>query len=82
MSQLATRSDVNLVVTDEIMPGMSGTELALRVREGGSDLPIILATGYAELGERPAPQKLGLPRLAKPFTQAQLAQVVDAALSV
>ncbi len=81
LGHLAGHAEISLVVTDEIMPGMTGTELALRMRDGGSDLPIILATGYAELGERPAPQKLGLPRLAKPFTQSQLAQAVEAALS-
>lgn len=82
LGHLATRPDVALLVTDEVMPGMTGTELALRVKEGGSALPIILATGYADLGDRVAPQKIGLPRLAKPFTQAQLAQAVETALSV
>tara|TARA_R110000868_G_scaffold126043_7_gene332746 strand:- start:113167 stop:115107 length:1941 start_codon:yes stop_codon:yes gene_type:complete len=82
LSHLAARPEITLVVTDEVMPGMTGTELARRIREGGSVLPIILATGYADLGERPVPQKPGLPRLAKPFTQAQLAHAVATALSV
>ena len=80
LTQLTARPDVTLVVTDEVMPGMTGTALALRVRDRRSDLPIILATGYAGLGENPAPRKLDLPRLAKPFTQAQLARAVEIAL--
>ncbi|PJA33859.1 MAG: hybrid sensor histidine kinase/response regulator [Zetaproteobacteria bacterium CG_4_9_14_3_um_filter_49_83] len=40
------QQEINLVLTDVIMPGMGGVELAKRLREGGSDIPIILATGY------------------------------------
>jgi CheY-like chemotaxis protein len=46
----AVRADpmrFDLVLTDEIMPEMTGTELAIAVREIRPDLPIILATGYA-----------------------------------
>jgi CheY-like chemotaxis protein len=36
-----------LVLTDEIMPGMTGTELANALHEIRPDLPIVLMTGYA-----------------------------------
>lgn len=48
---------------------MKGTELAVEVRARHSALPILLATGYAELDGEGA---LGMPRLAKPYTQDQL----------
>ena len=55
MLRLGTKVDV--VVTDHAMPGMTGSELARQIRQHWPDLPIILATGYAELpnGEDPGP---------------------------
>ncbi|MFJ2709455.1 PAS domain S-box protein [Pseudomonas sp. NPDC087346] len=68
---------IDLIITDMAMPHMSGAELAHAVRVLKPDLPIILATGYAERLEGFAAQ---LPRLAKPFTQLNLVEVI--ALSV
>src|SRR5690606_6646095 len=44
-------SDVRIdaLITDYAMPGMTGVELAHRARELRPGLPILLATGYAEL---------------------------------
>ncbi len=59
----------DVVITDYAMPGMTGIDLALKLRGRDPHLPILLATGYAEIqGEPP----IELPRLAKPFTQEQL----------
>jgi signal transduction histidine kinase len=59
----------DLVITDHAMPGMTGSDLAVRLRLHDPKLPILLATGYAELqGQLP----IELPRLAKPYTQEQL----------
>jgi signal transduction histidine kinase len=59
----------DLVITDYAMPGMTGIDLALSLRKQRPELPILLATGYAEVqGEAP----IELPRLAKPYTQEQL----------
>jgi signal transduction histidine kinase/CheY-like chemotaxis protein len=59
----------DLVVTDYAMPGLTGLDLALTLRVRDPELPILLATGYADLhGESP----IELPRLAKPYTQEQL----------
>ncbi len=60
----------DLVITDHAMPGMTGTDLAGQLRRRAPNLPILLATGYAELS---GPQTPHLPRLAKPYTQDQLA---------
>ena len=55
------------------MPGMTGTELAAQIRRDWPDLPIVIATGYAEL---PAEAELNLPRLLKPYRQQELAELV------
>ena len=60
----------DLLITDHAMPGMTGSELALHVRALEPSLPILLATGYADL---PEGRSIVLPRLAKPYTQDQLA---------
>jgi PAS domain S-box-containing protein len=65
---------IDLMVTDHVMPGMTGIELAVKSREVRPALPILLATGYADLPEG-AP--LDLPRLAKPYHQEQLRDRLD-----
>lgn len=59
----------DLVVTDFLMPKMDGGQLALALRRIHPELPILLATGYAEL---PAGKEIDLPRVAKPYDQKQL----------
>ncbi len=76
MLNLGTKVDV--IVTDHAMPGMTGVELARQVREIWPDLPIILATGYAEL---PNAEDPGLPRLSKPFLQEELAAQIAKAVT-
>ncbi len=60
---------IDLVLTDQIMPGMTGAELAAAIRAEWPGLPVVLATGYAE-----TPRGVALPRLSKPFGQAELAE--------
>src|SRR5205823_2582264 len=40
---------LDLIITDHAMAGMTGMELAERVRGIRPDLPIVLATGYADV---------------------------------
>ena len=65
---------IDLMMTDHVMPGMTGVELAAASRELRPTLPILLATGYAEL---PEGAQLDLPRLAKPYHQDQLRDRLD-----
>lgn len=65
-------------MTDQAMPGMTGTELAEIVQQKRPDLPVLLATGYADL---PAGQEPNLPRLSKPYMQSQLQEQVDRLLT-
>ncbi|HEX8580400.1 MAG TPA: ATP-binding protein, partial [Allosphingosinicella sp.] len=64
----------DIVVTDHLMPGMTGTELAALLLERHSGIPVLIVSGYAE-DEGIAPD---LPRLTKPFRQAELAHAVAA----
>jgi CheY-like chemotaxis protein len=71
------RREVEVVVTDHAMPGLTGLEAAAQIRETRPDLPVVLASGYAEL---PAAIPAGIVRLPKPFTLAELAAAIaDAA---
>jgi PAS domain S-box-containing protein len=60
---------VDLVITDQVMPRMTGSQLADAIKAQWPALPVILATGFAEM---PAHVR-DLARLSKPFSQAQLA---------
>jgi PAS domain S-box-containing protein len=70
-------ADIDLVITDEVMPRMSGSQMATRMLKTRPDLRIGVVTGYADLADRGSRLSLGLPRLAKPFTQEGLAVFVD-----
>lgn len=63
----------DLVLTDEEMPGMTGTRLRAEIRKAWPGLPVVLASGHdgdiAEVQDGP--------RLRKPFDREELARVID-----
>ena len=63
-----------LLVTDHLMTGMNGTDLARRVRSELPEVQVLLVSGYAE-SEGVAPD---LPRLVKPFSSSELAAKLTA----
>jgi PAS domain S-box-containing protein len=71
---IRSEQPIDLMMTDHVMPGMTGIELAAKSREVRPALPILLATGYADL---PEGASLDLPRLAKPYHQDQLRDRLD-----
>ncbi|MEO6783217.1 MAG: ATP-binding protein [Bradyrhizobium sp.] len=71
---ISSEQPIDLLMTDHVMPGMTGIELAAASRQLRPSLPILLATGYAEL---PEGAQLELPRLAKPYQQDQLRDRLD-----
>ncbi|WP_075214076.1 hybrid sensor histidine kinase/response regulator [Mongoliimonas terrestris] len=75
LAAFAARS-FDLVLTDQMMPGMTGLDLIDRLRALDRHVPVILASGYADL---PAVADPTLVRLAKPFTQQALADCLDRA---
>jgi len=69
---------IELVVSDVVMPGMSGVELARKMTEVHPELPVLLATGYSDeilKGEHE------FRVLAKPFGAADLSKAMMAVLS-
>jgi PAS domain S-box-containing protein len=73
------RRDIDLMMTDQAMPGMTGIQLAEIVRLKRPHMPVLLATGYTDL---PASKLANLPRLAKPYQQAQLQAEIEKLLDI
>jgi PAS domain S-box-containing protein len=75
-------AEINLVLSDMVMPGMGGTELAGRVRGVAPQIPVLLMTGYTEeaitrTGERPLDEHI----IEKPFTMNTMLEKVSMALA-
>jgi signal transduction histidine kinase len=80
LAVLGSGLKVDVVLTDHAMPAMTGLQLAEFIHTRFPGLPIILATGYAELPVDPA--TLGIARLAKPCTQHEIAAAIHQAVRV
>jgi CheY-like chemotaxis protein len=74
LAVLKERNAIDLLVTDHLMPQMTGLQLVAEIRKQRPGLPAILATGYAEF-QRDGGE--AIPRLAKPFTQGELAAMLS-----
>jgi CheY-like chemotaxis protein len=73
-SSIADRSTISHVPFIYAMPGMNGFELAQRIKARNPKLPIVLATGYAEL---PADRSIEFGQLSKPYTSKELAAALE-----
>jgi CheY-like chemotaxis protein len=73
---LLAAQEVDVVVTDQAMPRMTGLELARRIKEARPDLPIVLATGYSDAP--PGSGGLFAARIAKPFLSGHLEDALRA----
>lgn len=69
-------SKVDLVITDLVMPGMGGRELAERIRQMDPHLPVMPTSGYVMAEEK----KISTGYLQKPFTSTELLLKVKSAL--
>jgi CheY-like chemotaxis protein len=75
---LADRVPIDLVVTDQQMPGPSGTDLARELARRHPDVHIAILTGYAEETVEEATQTEGVELLlAKPVHAADLVRLLD-----
>ncbi|WP_375404620.1 PAS domain-containing protein [uncultured Sphingomonas sp.] len=66
--------EVDLVVTDYLMPGMTGAALIRELRGSWPRMPVLLVTGFANTA---ADVPGDVPKLAKPFRQADLSARVN-----
>jgi len=73
---LRSAPQVDAVITDYAMPGVTGTALAANLGRIRPGLPVIIATGYADM----LPQASTLPRLDKPYRQKELAALLETLL--
>jgi CheY-like chemotaxis protein len=78
LSILRREKQIDLVITDQAMPRMTGIELITAIKSERPGLATILATGYAELPPETDPLQL---KLAKPFRQRELVHAVKQAMN-
>ncbi len=77
---LAAAHDLHLLLTDSVMPRMSGQTLAERITETRPGLPVVYMSGYSE---KPGPRGAGRPgtaRIQKPFNSRTLLETIHTAL--
>ncbi len=77
LAALEEGTPADLLLTDYAMPGISGIELAARVRALRPGLPVLLITGFAEIGDA----SVDVPVLTKPFSGEQLQAAITALLA-
>ena len=78
---LTAGREVDLLITDVRMPGMSGIEVARKARELHPDLPILFVSGYApEFYGTNLNLDAATAMLTKPFTLDRLAKAIDKVL--
>ncbi len=70
--RILQETEVELVLTDIVMPGMTGTELAEQLARRFPDLPIVFMSGYPGEGGRYGTLPAGALLIQKPFTPALL----------
>ncbi len=75
---LALHPEIGLMLTDVVMPGMNGRQLARAVERRRPDLPILLASGYSRAPEEKEDTRWEL--LPKPFSVTDLAGAIDRTL--
>ncbi|MBP2312585.1 response regulator [Azospirillum soli] len=76
---LSGETEVDLVLTDYAMPGMTGLELIRTLRAERPNLPVLMVTGYAEIPK--AAQIDGLTIIQKPYRSEELEARIRATLA-
>jgi DNA-binding NtrC family response regulator len=79
--QMLEKEDIDLVVTDIQLPGLSGIELTKRILERWSSVAVIVMTGYAEIDDAVEVLKIGAgDYIVKPFSAAGIQDSTRAVL--
>ncbi|MGE0440964.1 MAG: ATP-binding protein [Gemmatimonadales bacterium] len=77
LTQLTAADDrIDLILSDIVMPGMSGPAFARELARDRSDIPILFMSGYNPEHTLENPADMGYGFLAKPFTREQLLRAV------
>lgn len=83
IQQLQSGSDVDLILMDMDMNGMSGFETLRTIREGGYSMPIIMLSGISDSNQRVACLEAGAnDYLMKPFNPKELMVRINAILKI
>ena len=77
--QILEQQSFDLVLTDAVMPGLSGPELIRGLQQLRPELPVILMSGYTS-ETLPEGAAAGTQQLRKPFTNAELVRALRRAL--
>jgi PAS domain S-box-containing protein len=77
LARLDEAGAIDLLVTDHLMPGMTGVELAREIVARRPGLPVLVVSGYSDAVGLAA----DLPRLEKPFRQADLLAALTGVLA-
>nr|MBF0222134.1 response regulator [Desulfobulbaceae bacterium] len=72
-----TPNEFDIVITDQTMPEMTGSDLARRMIQIRPDIPIILCTGYSNLIDEDSAKVLGVKEFAlKPLTKGIISRLI------
>lgn len=75
------RAEIDLLLTDVVMPEMNGPVLAQRLRELSPELPVLFMSGYADVNGAELSGRPNNAFLSKPFTVDELTSAVNGILS-
>ncbi len=78
ISVLESDHDINMLLTDHAMPGMTGAQLTNEVNIRWPGLPVMLASGFAEIHEEISDKAIRLP---KPYGRDDLIRAINEALN-
>ncbi|MDH5518311.1 MAG: ATP-binding protein [Gammaproteobacteria bacterium] len=77
-----SKDDIDLIVTDQTMPGMTGDQLVIQALNIRTDIPIILASGYSEIINAEQANKIGVSKfMEKPLDSKLLLQAINTLLN-
>ncbi len=72
-----TPNEFDMVITDQTMPDMTGSDLARRMMQIRPDIPIILCTGYSNLINADTAKALGIKEFAlKPLVKGAISKLI------
>jgi two-component system, cell cycle sensor histidine kinase and response regulator CckA len=72
--------EVDLVITDQTMPGMTGLKMIEELRKRKPDIPVILCTGYSKSATQATLQQLGVKLIMKPVLSRDMVQAIKTLL--